>query len=162
MQVDRYVIYRWDVNGNSLIDTVPGSAVSYSDITAPSGSLYYQIEAQFDNLTCSPTRGKTGTYGNSQSNVINLNKVGLYLPSVEGFELYPNPTRDQVQLKWESHAPARLLIRDMQGRLLYQKALGIAQRDLTLSLGHWAQGMYILHFEQEGRQPIIRKIEVKE
>jgi hypothetical protein len=57
-----------------------------------------------------------------------------------GFNVYPNPVNDRIQLQLMSGIkPERLLVRDVAGRILYS---GIFTDAIDCS--HWTSGQYLI------------------
>ncbi|MDX9906672.1 MAG: T9SS type A sorting domain-containing protein [Bacteroidales bacterium] len=94
-----YFIYRRQVpDGFQVIDSVPRSITSYSDLNPPAGILDYLIEVRNPD-GCDPLAGSRG-FGSVFSNVISTN-VGVedYLNAGERFDVFPNPSQGQFTVR---------------------------------------------------------------
>ncbi|MCF8298273.1 MAG: T9SS type A sorting domain-containing protein [Saprospiraceae bacterium] len=69
-QVVTYYIWRGDSTHNLvLIDSVPGTSMSYSDLSPPAGLLYYQVEILAPHVCHPYAKSKANTnYNSSRSN----------------------------------------------------------------------------------------------
>lgn len=69
VNVVKYYIWRGTTKYNlQLLDSVPGTSISYTDLNAPVSSLYYQVEI-VSSYTCQPYNYKVNTnYNSSRSN----------------------------------------------------------------------------------------------
>lgn len=87
--------------------------------------------------------------------VIVIWPVGIDFVELYNLTLYPNPTDGTVIIEGLPHAvPGR--IADVTGRLIQELTI---QPNQAIDLGRYAQGMYILHFELNGKQmalPVIK------
>ncbi|MEM7657517.1 MAG: T9SS type A sorting domain-containing protein, partial [Bacteroidota bacterium] len=55
--------------------------------------------------------------------------------------LFPNPTRDLLNLEWETAQPGHIQLLDLQGRILLQATVSAGQAQI--SIGHLPQGIYV-------------------
>lgn len=81
-----YRIWRGDSLHNlHLIDSVPGTSISYTDTTSFTGSLYYQVEI-ISTYNCQPYNFKSGlSFGSSKSNKAFNGVVITPVPPVANF-----------------------------------------------------------------------------
>lgn len=94
--VSTYNIYRGTSPGNlQLIGTSSGSNTQYTDLTAPAGYLYYQVEVVSPN-TCNPTR----SYNSSRSNIASTSENGVLENNNAAnlISVYPNPANDKIYI----------------------------------------------------------------
>ncbi|HPI85823.1 MAG TPA: T9SS type A sorting domain-containing protein [Bacteroidales bacterium] len=94
-----YFIYRRQMPGGfQVLDSVPRSVTSYSDLNPPEGMLDYLIEIRNPD-GCDPLAGSRG-FGSVFSNVISTN-VGVedYLNAGERFDVFPNPSQGQFTVR---------------------------------------------------------------
>ncbi len=85
-QVVTYYIWRGDSAHNlTLIDSVPGTSISYSDLAPPVGLLYYQVEILAPH-SCNPyAKSKVNTnYNSSRSNQATNGIITLILAEFSG------------------------------------------------------------------------------
>ncbi len=113
-----YNIYRGtNANNMTLLTTVASTLSSYTDATAPSGFVYYQIEIVTPN-TCNPTKQ---VYNSSRSNVSTNDPSYLNLSELienDQLSIYPNPTTDLINIVYDGEIQLVELV-DMKGALLY-------------------------------------------
>ncbi len=94
-QVVTYYIWRGDSTHNlTLIDSLPGTSISFSDFSPPSGGLYYQVEIIAPNV-CHPYAKANTNYNSSLSN---LADNGLIQPPNITAEFIGNPTSGNFPL----------------------------------------------------------------
>jgi parallel beta-helix repeat protein len=94
--VSTYNIYRGTGPENmQLIGTSSGSNTQYSDLTAPTGYVYYQVEVVSPN-SCNPTR----SYNSSRSNIASNNVNSIFENNDEAdlLSIYPNPAQDKINI----------------------------------------------------------------
>jgi hypothetical protein len=139
-----YNIYRGtDPTNISLLTTIQSNLNSYTDLTPPSGPLYYQIEV-VNPLNCDPT--KSMNYGVSRSNFVNNGQIGVNENKVFQFNVYPNPTNGVITLQ---SAPELIgnsfTILDFMGRVLMQDTISNIKQDIDMM--NFAKGTYYLKIE---------------
>jgi len=75
-----------------------GGNSQYSDLLAPSGDLYYQIEA-VGNISCNPAT----LYNASLSNVAEHKATGIISKTQEfSFVVYPNPVKSRFTVQTQA------------------------------------------------------------
>ncbi len=114
-----YYIYRNSGSGLQLIDSISSSSTSYTDLTPPSGTLFYQI--RIVNLAgCSPSRSAS-PYSESHSNVISTNGTTA-IASVTADELnaytYSSEGRNYIHVSFDQSAGYALKLYDISGKLV--------------------------------------------
>jgi hypothetical protein len=72
-----------------------------------------------------------------------------------GFELYPNPTRSTVQVIWMTAGNAKVLLTDLNGKVLSSQQ--VAEQETTLDLSTYTPGVYIVTI-QTGDQVLTQRI----
>ena len=83
-----YKIYRGTALDNmSLLITIQSSLNSYTDLTPPAGTVYYQLEIVIPG--CNPT-----AFGflSSRSNIANTGAIGFEQINSDDVRVFPNPT----------------------------------------------------------------------
>lgn len=116
--VNTYNIYReTQVDNLSLIGTASGNSNSFTDITAPTGDLFYMVEI-VSPFSCNP--GKN--YNTSRSNKASTKAIGMQdvLSAKQNIGIYPNPAIDKVYLQFESNNPTIISIYNLAGILLLE------------------------------------------
>jgi hypothetical protein len=112
-----YNIYRGtDPSNISLLTTIQSNLNSYTDLTPPTGALYYQIEV-VNPVNCDPI--KILNYGVSKSNIVNNGQVGFEDIKMSDIYLYPNPTLDAFTIETSEDLTGKsFIIHDVSGRVL--------------------------------------------
>lgn len=78
-----------DKNNLHLIDEVPGSVTSYTDLNADPTEKYYAIEVLFNNPSAAPTRAGEGKTASTRSNIVSTDQSGIDKVFVDEFvEVY--------------------------------------------------------------------------
>jgi hypothetical protein len=72
-----------------------------------------------------------------------------------GFELYPNPTRSTVQVTWMTTGNAKVVLTDLNGKILTSQQ--VAEQETTLDLSTYTPGVYIVTI-QTGDQVLTQRI----
>jgi hypothetical protein len=72
-----------------------------------------------------------------------------------GFELYPNPTRSTVQVTWMTTGNAKVVLTDLNGKILTSQQ--VAEQETTLDLSAYTPGVYIVTI-QTGDQLLTQRI----
>jgi hypothetical protein len=139
-----YKIYRGtDPSNISLLTTIQSNLNSYSDLTPPTGQLYYQIEVVNPN-NCDPT--KILNYGVSRSNIVNNGVNGINTLTKSTVLVYPNPTNGNITLEVSSELVGkRYSILDFSGRIILDGKISSTQEHIDLQ--NVARGAYYLSIE---------------
>ena len=139
-----YNIYRGtDPSNISLLTTIQSNLNSYTDLSPPTGPLYYQIEV-VNPVNCDPT--KIVNYGVSRSNIVNNGVSGVIEISNTNILVYPNPTNSNITLEVSSELVGRRYsIRDFSGRIIRDGKITSTQEQIDLQ--HVARGAYYLSIE---------------
>ncbi|MBP1645939.1 MAG: putative cell surface protein (Leucine-rich repeat protein) precursor [Bacteroidetes bacterium] len=140
-----YNIYRGQ--GDSLhslefIETISGDNTSYTDLNAPSGTIYYQIEILL-NESCFPTK----TYSSIRSNLVSNKNIGIsdITNNELSIKLYPNPTNDKTILEINGlKEKADVLLYDIYGRIIRTYLFNNEQGKLEINVRDIAKGIYNL------------------
>jgi uncharacterized delta-60 repeat protein len=139
-----YNIYRGtDPSNISLLTTIQSNLNSYTDLTPPSGAVYYQIEV-VNPVNCDPT--KIVNYGVSRSNIVNNGVSGVIEVVNTNILVYPNPTNGNITLEASSELVGkRYSIRDFSGRIILDGKISSTQEQIELQ--DVARGAYYLSIE---------------
>jgi len=133
-----YNIYRGTSSTNmTLLTTIASNLNSYTDLTAPAGQLFYQIEV-VSNYTCDPLKSN---YNVSRSNVVDNAEAPSIIVQQENsnVNVYPNPTQDQITIDIKGYnGVVNVEVYDLQGRLLETTT------NTIISLKKHAKGIYVL------------------
>jgi hypothetical protein len=148
-----YNIYRGtDPTNISLLTTIQSNLNSYTDLTPPSGPLYYQIEV-VNPLNCDPT--KSMNYGVSRSNFVNNGQIGVKESKDYPFSDYPNPTNNDITLQCTNELVGQTYsIHDFMGRIILKSAISEVKQQIDLT--EIAKGTYYLIINENNSK--VRKI----
>ena len=103
-------------------------------------SSYIKVLAAFVNLA-SPTANSTPTASELKAHI------------------FPNPTKDKVQLSLQNGIIAQVHLFDAIGRLIYQKTVEGKKTSMRLSLENYGNGLYILEIIDSKGRKVIQKLE---
>jgi hypothetical protein len=81
--------------------------------------------------------------------------------SAQGFEVFPNPTRDQVTIRMEQPltVPGEVLIYDLRGKVVIKRTFDRIDSQMRVDLHDVADGTYLLEIKSEefkGRTRVVR------
>jgi hypothetical protein len=155
-----YNIYR-GTNPNSLnfLDATSGSSTQYSDITAPAGDVYYQLEVispTYINPSKSSAAIKkikdsgnvTGTiqtsYMSSRSNIATSVISGINELKGESTKiiLYPNPVKDELKIDFAGGSKFEIL--NLTGQVVYN---GNITKNSIVRTSDLSAGVYLIRFQ---------------
>lgn len=136
-----YNIYRGtDPSNMTLLTSIQNTLSSYTDLTAPSGLVYYQIEI-VNPSNCDPT--KSINYGNSRSNIVNSSESGIAEDMVSEVAIYPNPAYDFITMEVPSKFIGETFyVKDYTGRTLKEGV--ISSKTNVINLSHFSSGAYFI------------------
>jgi uncharacterized protein (TIGR02145 family) len=147
ISIGSYNIYRGTTPNNmSLLTTIQSNLNSYTDVSAPLGNVYYQIEIVNPN-NCTPT--KSMNYSSSKSNIVNTNSSSLDQIKEPLFVVYPNPANELLTIECESKMNNKFFIFDAVGRVVYFGLLSSSKNALDIS--GFSKGTYTLTIENFGK-----------
>jgi len=138
-----YKIYRGTTLDNmSVLITIQSSLNSYTDLTPPSGTVFYQLEIVIPG--CNPT-----AFGflSSRSNIANTGTIGFEQLNLDDVRVFPNPT--DVGFTIQSNAliaGESIELLDQVGRLVLQT--NAAVNSTYVSIAHLAKGIYFLRLPE--------------
>ena len=108
-----------------LLTSIAASACvlnSYTNLTAPTGNAFYQIEVVNTSL-CNPSRKSITSYTSIKSNIVNTSDVGIKESSnINAISIYPNPFSSSftIAISSSKNEIATVRISDLLGKLVYQ------------------------------------------
>jgi hypothetical protein len=139
-----YNIYRGsDLSNITLLTTIQSNLNSYTDLTPPAGTLFYQIEV-VNPLDCDPT--KSSGYGVSRSNVSNNGLAEVSIIENALIKIYPNPAENYINYEVpESMLGKQYSICDVSGRKLINGLINSPKG--TLLLNELSKGTYYMFIE---------------
>jgi hypothetical protein len=146
-----YNIYRGTSLSNmALLTTIQSNLNSYSDLTPPSGAVYYQIEV-VNPVNCDPT--KILNYGVSKSNIVNNGQGSINEELISSLQIYPNPTNATLTLEVSTDLIGKTyFIMDFAGRIIQQGKINSFKEQLDLH--GVSKGSYFLQVEGKAIQVI--------
>lgn len=176
INVSTYNIYRGTNLGDLLlVNSTSGSNTQFTDYTAPSGIVYYQIEVMsptsifVDKLTTSQNAASLlkstsvstfpVLYYSSRSNVATNNVTGIETTSTnEMFAVYPNPAKDNIKITTNSQLAKGMIVSiyNATGCLVKSDVLNIENQSYDIS--SLFNGIYILEIKSGnfiGKQRLI-------
>ncbi|MDP4269906.1 MAG: YCF48-related protein [Bacteroidota bacterium] len=162
--VSTYNIYRGTNQQNiTLINSTSGSNTQFTDLTAPAGNVYYQIEvispysifvdkqatAQSASLLKSATVSSfPALYYSSRSNVATNNTAGIATITTDDLlSIYPNPAKNNIRISTNNQNgdDAIINIYNTTGSLVKSDILGLP--DQSYDISSLSNGIYILELK---------------
>lgn len=168
--VATYNIYRGtNANNLSFIDATSGSSTQYTDLSAPTGDVCYQLEVISPNLI-NPTKAPASiqkskdadnsfeaslvSYNSSRSNIVSnfISSVSELTGDNIQINIYPNPVKDQLRIDYDGGSTFEIL--NLMGQVVYNGDLINSTVVKTSSL---SSGVYLIKFKA-GKTFEYRKI----
>lgn len=149
-----YYIYRKVNNGQlTLIDSIASNYNSWTDINAPLGNIYYQIEILTFN--CDPTKSQ---FNSIKSNIVDNGVVSLsHIDSNIKVKIYPNPAKNKTLIQLDNiNDKSNIRLYDIFGR--YIKEINSNKTQIELDLSNIPEGNYIIKISNNGKQTIEKLI----
>ncbi len=78
-------------------------------------------------------------------------------PSTESFQVFPNPTCDNITVRWGDRGFDKITITESTGRQLYRETLQKTQREVVIDR-KFAAGIYLIRLTGPAGQSAVRKI----
>lgn len=154
--VSTYYIYRGtDKDSLEQIGTTSGSSTQFSDLTAPDGAVFYQIEIVIPR-EC--TIMKSADYSFSRSNVAWNGQSGVKESMLNQFKVYPNPVSDYLNIEKGSSEYYSLKLFNLAGQTVYEKKQVMGKN--TINTDTLQAGFYFLKIISNGKS-FTSKILVK-
>jgi len=165
--VSTYNIYRgYSSNNLSFLDAISGTSTQYSDISAPAGDVYYQLEV-VSPTKISPTKIPTTMQKSKESNTAtmvsyNSSRSNIATNSVSGIneltgdnykiKIFPNPVKDQLRIDFEEGSTFEIL--NLMGQVVYT---GNLIKNTIVETSSLSSGVYVIKFKT-GKTFEYRKI----
>ncbi len=144
-------IYRGTTDNILLkIAEQPSNSFSYTDLTPPVGTIYYQIEIENPNpCSIGDLKSSNGYYGSTRSNIVNSDQTisisDFYHKSIE---IWPNPVKDKLVIRLNKDlTDSNLSIFSLDGKVLIRKRIDKLNSEINIS--HLCSGMYLLRLSNE-------------
>jgi hypothetical protein len=146
-----YRIYRGTSLSNmALLTTIQSNLNSYTDLTPPTGPVFYQIEVVNPN-NCDPT--KIMNYGLSKSNIVDNGVSGISEEVLSTINVYPNPTNDKFTLNVSNDLLGKgYVITDFSGRIISQGKINSLIQ--TIDVQEISKGAYFLQIDKSTTKAI--------
>jgi PKD repeat protein len=146
-----YRIYRGTSLSNmALLTTIQSNLNSYTDLSPPSGAVYYQIEI-VNPVNCDPV--KIINYGVSRSNIVNNGQSSIYEVFISTMQVYPNPATDQLILGISNDLIGKqYVISDLSGRIILQGKINTLHHIIELT--NLSKGSFLLNVENSNATAI--------
>lgn len=139
----------------SLLTSVPGTITTYTDLTPPTGILYYMTSMDF-GVSCDPARLLKTAYTSTQSNVFSTNNTGLKEEAfLEAIALFPNPVRETLNFNLAKGAHVSVRLFDGVGKQLLDGVLSSGNASVDMS--SLAPGVYMVAL-QNGSSVVYKKV----
>ena len=140
-----YYIYRNSGSGFELIDSISSSSTSYTDLTPPVGTVFYQVRI-INTAGCSPSRG--AGYAESRSNVISTNgSTGIIQVTTGELSAYSyfSEGRNYVHVSFDQPSGYALKLYDISG----QEVMNISNTstNVVAAPGNLSTGVYLLEIK---------------
>jgi hypothetical protein len=160
--VSTYNIYRGTTANNlSFYDATSGSSTQYSDLSAPAGDVYYQMEVISSTLI-NPTKApaskqkskasenSTGSvfvsYNSSRSNIASnsISGVNELSGDTKQINIYPNPVKDYLKIDFEGGSTFEIL--NLTGQVVYT---GNLMNNSIVQTSSFSPGVYLIKFSTD-------------
>ena len=147
--VSAYLVYRGTAKSKmSVIATLSGTDTTFTDNTAPSGNIFYRIEAE-TSQNCTSMALLSNIAGNNTSMISDIKQN-----ADEQVVIYPNPASDKLFIRNLHSTDPVLVILDMQGKQVLRKSIGTDPVDISFL----SKGIYIIKLFDSGNIRIDRLV----
>jgi len=159
-EVPSYNIYRKAGNGSyEMISSISASFTSYTDLSAPEGSVFYMVEVVNPN-GCNP--GRAGEYGSSWSNVATNSITGVNESYADlNVRTYPNPADDKLFVAFSEtlQGSVKIVLNDLLGHIVYSQEVENLKSNsaFTINVSDLVNGIYMLNITAENGR-VTRKV----
>ena len=144
--VESYNIYRGTSKSDlTFIGSVSGSNLSYTDVDAPSGIVYYQVKIDLPQ-DCSnlSTSEFIGSGSNIVSNSYSTGKQAIQDDAI----FYPNPADDVIYIRRCDSTESLIFIFNMDGKILLSKQL--TNDGNRMDISGLSPGVYLVKLVDSG------------
>ncbi|MBK7762831.1 MAG: T9SS type A sorting domain-containing protein [Bacteroidetes bacterium] len=134
--------------------TTSGDTTITIDITQNTNSFMLPSGRNYTNLSIDPNNWLLNKVGSITKNPALIPTMISSISLEQSIEVYPNPTQDNLQIHYTSSNQATYVLRDLNGKELFQ---GNLEFMTTLNLSGLSAGVYVLTIaSSEGN--LLRKI----
>jgi len=147
-EVSSYRIYRGSSLSNmALIGSTSGSSTSYSDLLAPDGDIYYQIEVVAP-YSCNTL--KSAEYSSSRSNIAtnSTNSISSIIDK-NYINIYPVPVKDVLNFKSNLIGTYDIAVLSIYGRSIM--SIRLKEGENSLDVTSLSKGFYFLKLNDNNR-----------
>ncbi len=145
--VDKVQVF--DLETQELLAEYSGD-ISPAPVTSPSGRMFVTFSSNY-------TVTAPGWEAYYETDLVGTKEYSLD----ETLQVYPNPARDKVNLKWRTYSEAALTIElsNISGQIMFRKELGSQPGTchLSLDVSGYGPGIYFLKFILDGEM-VYRKL----
>ena len=147
-----YIYRHLNSTGWDLIDSLPSTLHSYTNVPPSNGGLWYAVTVNAPNA-CVPTSSAKANGGPYTQSVSNLEDDGIYAVNIKeassndnSIEVYPNPAHNFVIVKSEKYKVESIIITDISGRTIrnlggFKNLLGLEK----INISNLPKGIYIIN-----------------
>jgi photosystem II stability/assembly factor-like uncharacterized protein len=141
--VNTYKIYRGtNKNDLTLIGTTSGTSTQYSDLTAPTGNVYYQVQVVNPNQ-CNPSKSLNISASNIATNDVTYGVSDN--KTTYSFIVYPNPVTNELRIELKDNNKMRNFeILNALGQVIYK---GCLTDKAIVSTSNFPSGVYLVKIE---------------
>lgn len=147
------------LNNMTLLTSIASTNNSYTDLTPPPGTVYYQIEV-VNPSACNPTAKVTTNYSSSRSNIVNALPTGIngYYELAESIQIMPNPFIEEltVSIGKINSKNYTLLLTDVLGKVIINRIDNNPVQQLNVS--DLSTGVYYLTIIDENSNQFTKKL----
>jgi hypothetical protein len=154
-----YINRHTNSSGWTVIDSVPKTMHTYTDVPPSLNGLKYMISVKKpDSCVISVNKDQTETYNTSVSNMeeyqIYTNvEENLYLSDLN---IYPNPATDKIEISSEKSEIKSVEIYNLQGQQLMSAKFS-NPKNIVINVGALAKGIYLIKI-QTNNNTVNRKL----
>gem|GEM_PF-4645646 len=155
-----YKIYRGTNASNvELLTEVASNLNSYTDIDAPEGNIFYQIEVvQTEGCDTIRNNGRVNNVLSSKSNIArNAEITSIENPTFSDIEIFPNPTTSIITINNENLRNGRFKVFNSSGQEILK---GKIERKISIDIAHEPDGVYIIVIQTDSgviQQKVIKQ-----
>jgi len=143
-EYNTFHIYRGTSKNNLIkIAEQDSKTFIYSDLSPPSGTVYYQIEVVIPNLCrINNLKSTNDNFSVTRSNMVTNEVIGINNISFDGIEIYPNPTTDFLTIETTITDQYKIQIINLSGQMIFSSEIEKTTHKLDLS--SFQKGVYII------------------
>ena len=105
------------------------------------GRDYYELTTEQGDLVYTNTN-----FGSEESKLISTDYLNLNQNEINSISIYPNPSDKFIQINYQNILPESYKIFDLNGSLIYSKAIN-SDRDLKIDVSGFSKGLYFISIQ---------------